>query len=356
MSGYTKLDSEILTSTIWGESMGVRLTWITMLALTDKNGEVHGSIPGLARLAGVPEDDCREGIAKFLSSDPDSRSKENAGRRIAEIDGGWLLLNYAKYREKYSREWKKERDAERIKSKREREATERDMSRTVALSMSKQISDLRSQISEAEEASFTASTPSAKIPDHRIIPDDTRSEAAGSPLEGLDESDQLALLARPAKAEGEEGAQLPANAPPPPKPKRKDADSPSGRLFAYWRDEVWPQIGETAYVESKADFVQLARALTKLSEADVRKALARVPEDDFWRGQPLAVVCSKALNKLLARPNRNGKGALPVGDFSGDDDRGYTGAINFQTGEYLDADDPCNAEWKARQEARRATQ
>jgi hypothetical protein len=149
MGGYTKLDSEILTSTIWGESMGIRLTWITMLALVDKNGEVHGSIPGLARLAGVPEEDCREGITKFLSPDPDSRSKEHDGRRIEEIDGGWFLLNYAKYREKYSREWKRERDAERIQEKRLRAATECDMSQSVANRRVPGVqADRRSQISE----------------------------------------------------------------------------------------------------------------------------------------------------------------------------------------------------------------
>jgi hypothetical protein len=160
MSGYTKLDSEILTSTIWGESMGIRLTWITMLALADKNGEVHGSIPGLARLAGVPEEDCREGVSKFLAPDPDSRSKEYEGRRIQEIDGGWLLLNHAKYREKYSREWKRERDAERIKERRLREATERDMSQSVANSRVHRVqADPRSQIPDTDAKEEEAFSP-----------------------------------------------------------------------------------------------------------------------------------------------------------------------------------------------------
>lgn len=87
-----------------------------------------------------------------------------------------------------------------------------------------------------------------------------------------------------------------------PQPKYRDADSPNGRLFAYWRDEVWPTIGEAAYVESRADFVQLSRALRKLSEVDVRKALGRVTSDVFWRGKSLAAVCSSGLNSLLTRP------------------------------------------------------
>jgi hypothetical protein len=33
-----------------------------------------------------------------MAPDPDSRTKTNEGRRIKEIDGGWVLLNHGKYR------------------------------------------------------------------------------------------------------------------------------------------------------------------------------------------------------------------------------------------------------------------
>lgn len=101
---YTKLFNSIVTSTIWTEDDRTRIVWITMLAIADKNGEVQGSIPGLARIAGVPVDDCRAAIRKFLSPDPDSRTKDDEGRRIEEIDGGWHLLNFRKYREMASKE------------------------------------------------------------------------------------------------------------------------------------------------------------------------------------------------------------------------------------------------------------
>jgi hypothetical protein len=116
-------------------------------------------------------------------------------------------------------------------------------------------------------------------------------------------SGQLDLpAARPAEAEGEE-RRSPASSPPP-KLKRKDADSPSGRLFAYWRDELWPQVGEGTYLASKADFTQLAAALRDLSEAEVRKVLKRAVADPFWAGKPLKAICStSALNSLRAHPN-----------------------------------------------------
>lgn len=96
---YTKLFNSIITSTIWSEDDQTRIVWITMLAIADKNGEVQGSIPGLARIAGVPVEACRAAITKFLSPDIDSRTKDDEGRRIDVIDGGWHLLNHGKYRD-----------------------------------------------------------------------------------------------------------------------------------------------------------------------------------------------------------------------------------------------------------------
>ena len=98
MPNYTKLFNSIVTSTIWAEDDKTRLVWITMLALADQNGEVHSSIPGLARLAGVAVEDAEIAIGKFLGPDKYSRTPDNEGRRIAPIDGGWELLNHAKYR------------------------------------------------------------------------------------------------------------------------------------------------------------------------------------------------------------------------------------------------------------------
>jgi hypothetical protein len=110
---YTKLLSSITESTVWCEPDSTRLVWITMLAMADRSGRVWASIPGLASRARVPIDACREAIRCFLSPDPDSRTKDHEGRRIEEIDGGWRLINHAKYRElrdleerqAYQREW-----------------------------------------------------------------------------------------------------------------------------------------------------------------------------------------------------------------------------------------------------------
>lgn len=114
---FTKLFSSITESTVWCEPDRVRLVWITMLAMADKHGRVWGSVPGLANRARVPVEDTRAAITLFLEPDADSRTAEHEGRRLEPIDGGWRLLNYAKYRsvrdEEARKAYKAEKEAER---------------------------------------------------------------------------------------------------------------------------------------------------------------------------------------------------------------------------------------------------
>jgi len=119
---YVKLHKEILTSSIWGEDPHTRLVWVTMLVLADWNGEVKASIPGLARIACVPLEACQAAIQKFMGPDPYSRTKDDEGRRVEEIEGGWAILNFDKYRILASREDAREQAAERKRRQREREA------------------------------------------------------------------------------------------------------------------------------------------------------------------------------------------------------------------------------------------
>jgi len=108
MQGYTKLFNSILASTIWSEPDHTRITWITMLAMADKDGMVSASVPGLAALARISVEKCEEALVTLSSPDRYSRTKELEGRRIAEIDGGWQLLNYEKYKKKLSAEERRE--------------------------------------------------------------------------------------------------------------------------------------------------------------------------------------------------------------------------------------------------------
>lgn len=110
---FTKLFSSITDSTIWSESHATRIVWVTMLSMSDQRGCVGASVPGLAHRARVTLEEAEHALARFLAPDQYSRTPDNDGRRIAVVDGGWQLLNYAKYREardddarrEYQREW-----------------------------------------------------------------------------------------------------------------------------------------------------------------------------------------------------------------------------------------------------------
>lgn len=106
---FTKLFSSITESTIWAEPDHVRIAWITMMAMADMKGRVYATIPGLAGRARVSVEQCEEALEKFKAPDKYSRSREHDGRRIADIDGGWVLLNHEKYRAMRDHEKGKER-------------------------------------------------------------------------------------------------------------------------------------------------------------------------------------------------------------------------------------------------------
>jgi hypothetical protein len=113
---FTKFFNSLLDSSVWDEPDHVRLVWVTLLVMADRFGRVHASVSGVAHRARVPRKLTEEAIAKLESPDVDSRSTDHEGRRIVKIDGGWLIVNYIKYRETrdeesrkvYQREWAKE--------------------------------------------------------------------------------------------------------------------------------------------------------------------------------------------------------------------------------------------------------
>jgi len=122
---FVKLDCGILDSTLWVERE-CREIFITALLMARPMeyadpipqiavrqieetgwsappgwyGYVEAAGPGIIRRAGV---DLETGIAsleKLGSPDPESRSPEYEGRRMIRIDGGYLILNFDKYRQK----------------------------------------------------------------------------------------------------------------------------------------------------------------------------------------------------------------------------------------------------------------
>jgi hypothetical protein len=148
---FTKLFASITASTIWNEPDHTRIVWITMLAMADRDGYVAASIPGLAVIARVPTQSVVIAMESFCSPDPWSRTKDHEGRRAQEVDGGWILLNYDKYRAQMSVEDQREKTAARVRKFRERKALH-----TVTVTHVTPSNDIAEAEAEAEaEASTT---------------------------------------------------------------------------------------------------------------------------------------------------------------------------------------------------------
>lgn len=138
---FVKLDCGMLNSTIWFEREA-REVFITALLMAEPveytapvpqiavneikltgfvapagwYGFVPASGPGIVSRAQLDQKNGLEALKRLGDVDPESRSKEFEGRRMIRVDGGYLILNYIKYRERdYS-------TAERSKRYRERKA------------------------------------------------------------------------------------------------------------------------------------------------------------------------------------------------------------------------------------------
>lgn len=110
MTGYTKLFSRIVTSTIWSEPNDCRVLWITMLALKERDNVCRATVPGLAKLAGLSIEDTVKYLEKFMGPDKWSRDQDDEGRRLRKADDGWLFINGEKYQELMSAEDRREKN------------------------------------------------------------------------------------------------------------------------------------------------------------------------------------------------------------------------------------------------------
>ena len=85
-----------------------------MLAMADRNGVVECTIPGLADRARITVEQCETGLARFQMPDKYSWSKEEEGRRVIPVEGGWFLINHAKYRALLSKDEQREKTRIRV--------------------------------------------------------------------------------------------------------------------------------------------------------------------------------------------------------------------------------------------------
>jgi hypothetical protein len=122
---FVKLDCGILTSTLWMDRVA-REVFITALLMAEP-AEFDAPIPEIStrtldytgweapagwygfvpaasvaiiRHAGIDSDPGMEALERLSGPDENSRSHEFGGRRMIRINGGYLVLNYMKYRDR----------------------------------------------------------------------------------------------------------------------------------------------------------------------------------------------------------------------------------------------------------------
>ena len=138
---FVKLDTGILDSTLWVERE-CREVFITALLLAEPielrepaaqlkvremaetefivppgwYGIVRAAGVGIARRALVDEEMAKVALEKLGAPDPESRSADFQGRRLVRVDGGFIVLNYFKYRDRdYTAAVRQQRYRERKK-------------------------------------------------------------------------------------------------------------------------------------------------------------------------------------------------------------------------------------------------
>lgn len=125
MAGFVKLDCGIADSSLWVER-DVRSIFITALVMASPveitepmpqykvrsldptgwsvppgwYGMVHAAGPGIVRRDGCDPEKGLDALEELGSPDPQSRSQDFDGRRLVRVDGGYLVLNYFKYRDR----------------------------------------------------------------------------------------------------------------------------------------------------------------------------------------------------------------------------------------------------------------
>ena len=187
---FVKLDTAILESTLWVDR-AARDIFITALLMAeprevtkpmpqyfvDRIEQTGFSVPpgwygfvaaagvGIARRAFVEQDEGMRALDTLGSTDPHSRSPEFGGRRLVRVDGGFIVLNFFKYRDKdYTA-------AERMAKLRARRKSQGVTANSDAVTRNRDAADADAN---AEEQNPSAHTSDEREKDSPAVASDTR--------------------------------------------------------------------------------------------------------------------------------------------------------------------------------------
>jgi hypothetical protein len=114
---FAKIFSQIFDSSIV-ENPELRFTLMDLLVLADMDGVVDMTHEAIARRTNRPIDVIRKTISELEGPDPRSRTPDHDGRRLQRLDDhrdwGWIIVNYAKFRETASESERREKTRIRV--------------------------------------------------------------------------------------------------------------------------------------------------------------------------------------------------------------------------------------------------
>ena len=105
---YAKLSSTITESSLWSRSKETRILFIAMLARCNAVGFIEASVSGLARVANLTLEETQTALADLMSPDTESKSKALEGRRVVEVERGFVVVNYEEQRKQRDEEERRE--------------------------------------------------------------------------------------------------------------------------------------------------------------------------------------------------------------------------------------------------------
>ena len=114
---FAKIFAQIFDSSI-ADDPELRHFFMDLLVLCDPNGVVDMTPSAIAARTRLKLDDVKVWLSKLESPDPESRTPDHDGRRIAKLDEhrtwGWLIVNYQRFRMTASEDQRREKTRERV--------------------------------------------------------------------------------------------------------------------------------------------------------------------------------------------------------------------------------------------------
>ncbi len=103
MSGYTPVFKSIYSGSLFGQWPAAAVM-ASILPLCDVQGRIDLHPKAIASMTGWPQELLEQGLAQLMEPDADSRTQTAEGRRLVLLDPerpwGWVVVNFAAYREK----------------------------------------------------------------------------------------------------------------------------------------------------------------------------------------------------------------------------------------------------------------